>query len=102
MISLESVDKVVRSLPVLNRIVEMLTSKLLPAVPVAAGCAGGYEFYYDTAQGYECWAETSCGDNKCVRVFTRTYVYIEPQSYTCNQLFKICNSTECSTPSTCG
>lgn len=94
MISLSSVDHVLSHVKPVNTLVNKLVSKVLPSIPVAGACPSNYYSYSDAQQGYECWASTSCGSNKCVKVYTRTYYY-SSAPYTCQQLFKICNSRNC-------
>lgn len=79
----------------INTLFDKLMRKIIPSVPVEATCPDNYEYYIDTQLGYECWESTSCGSNKCVKVFSRKYYYIYPSSGTCTQLMKICNSRNC-------
>jgi len=94
MLSLSSIDRMLHHVKAVNTLVDKLMSKVVPSTPVAGACSSGYIYYSDTQQGYECWASSSCGTNKCVKVYTRTYYY-NGAPYTCQQLFKICNSRNC-------
>ncbi len=101
MISLSIIDNLLKRFQRLNKIMDFMVSKIFRSMLVAGACPSNYEYLYDTHLGYECWASTSCGSNKCVRVFSRTYYYSTPP-YTCEQLFKVCNSTTCYVISDCG
>lgn len=98
MILLESVDKVLRTLPVLNRVVDKLVSKLLPAVPVAAGCSGGWTYYIDSGYYKVCeyWQQ---GAWRCKRYFTRTYYY--PVAAPCSEGMSNWTSQYCAQGGSC-
>ena len=100
MFILNLIDNLIQKSRKVDFLVTKVMDKVFPSIPAAGACPGGYEFYADEQLGYECWASTSCGSHKCVKVFIRHYYYVNPVSY-CDQLYKICNYTNCSVPAQC-
>jgi len=97
---LSTIDRLVQKMGFVNALVDRLVSKIAPSTSAVAACPQGWYTSQD-AYTWECWASTSCGSNKCVRVKTRTFFY-HFIPYACQQVIsKVCNSTTCVGPSNC-
>lgn len=101
MISLSIIDNLLKRLHRLNKIMDFLVRKIFRSILVAGSCPSNYEYFYDNFERYTCWEYASCGENKCIRIVTRTYYYSSPP-YTCSQeLWQCLINSSCTIDSHC-
>ena len=95
---LKIVDRVAQRIKPLNNLVSKVVAAVAPN-QAASACT----FVNNYSQVYQystCWASTSCGSNKCVKWYNRTYYYSNGTS--CTTLYGQCDSRTCSSASQCG
>ncbi|HYF63121.1 MAG TPA: hypothetical protein VD886_09940 [Herpetosiphonaceae bacterium] len=95
---LSAVDRIASRIAPVNSLVASIVEKIAPEAEAAA-CT--YTSNYTQSYQYStCWASTSCGSNKCVKWYWRTYRYSDGS--TCSTSYGQCDSRTCSSASQCG